>query len=368
MQKSLVIKGSQAQTSKAQQAFNGLIRKIERLQHAIQLNTQLLDEKLMYYNSEMLKQERELLEAKKEIVKELYKAFISKTYKGRERTLLKSIITSHLEDIMEEGELEDELQQIFRGVKKMDYQEMKAKDFEMEKEKLEQIFSMYGFDVNTEAFKSAKSKDDLLKESFKMMEEFERKAEERKNEKKAGKKTKKQLARELNDQQKEELRGKNIGRVYKQLAKIFHPDLEPDPAKKTEKEELMKQLTIAYESKDLHTLLRLELEYIHKEENNTANLSEEKLKIYNEVLREQVAELESELHMLPMHPQYSALHAFVDLSQNIASLNLVHEKLLRDSMLRKMKKAVEKLRGTTSEAAEQIQKLLKQFEGREEVE
>ncbi|MDH7463773.1 hypothetical protein QEG73_20905 [Chitinophagaceae bacterium 26-R-25] len=368
MQKSLVIKGSHAQISKAQQAFNGLIKKIERLQHTIQQNTQLLDEKMRFYYSEMLSQERELLEAKKEIVRELYKAFTDKTYKGRERTLLKSIITSHLEDIMEEEELDEEIQKIFRGVKKMDYQEMKTRDFEMEKEKLEQVFSMYGFDVNTEAFRSAKSKDDLLKESFKMMEELERKAEERKNEKQAGKKTKKQLAKEVNEQQRDELRGKNIGRVYKQLAKIFHPDLEPDAAKKVVKEELMKQLTIAYESKDLHTLLRLELEYIYKEENDTANLSEEKLKIYNEVLKEQVAELESELHMLPMHPQYSALQAFVKKPQDVVELDLPSKKILRDSMLRKMKKAIEKLRGTASEAAEEIQIILKQFEGREETE
>jgi len=363
MQKSLVIKGSQAQVSKAQQAFNGLVKKIEKLQHAIQQNSKLLDEKMRFYNSEMVQVERALLEAKKEIVKDLYKAFKSKLYKGREKSLLRSIISNHLDDIAEEEELDEEMQEIFKGVEKMDYQFMKAMELDKHKEALEEIFKMYGFDVNADAFGSAKSKEDLLKESFKMMNDFERKHEEMNKEKPARKKTKKQLESEVKAQQKEELRSKNIGHVYKQLAKMFHPDLEPDPAKKIEKEELMKQLTIAYESKDLHTLLRLELEYIHKEENNAANLSEEKLKIYNEVLKEQVAELESELHMLPMHPQYTALHAFVPWPQNIVNLNLVHEKLLLDSMLRKMKKAIENLRGAASEAAEQIQKLLKQFEG-----
>jgi len=365
MQKSLVIKGNKAQISKAQQAFNGLIRKIEKLQHSIQHITQLLDDKMRFYYSEMMPQERELLDAKKEIVKELYKAFTSKTYKGRERTLLKSIITSHLEDIMEEEELGEEMQQIFRGVKKMDYQEMKKNEFEMEKEKLEEIFSRYGFDTNSEAFRSAKSKEELLKESFKMMDELERKAEEMKNEKQAGRKSKKQLAKELYEQQKEELRGKDIGRVYKHLAKMFHPDLESDPDKKLEKEELMKQLTIAYESKDLHTLLRLELEYIHKEENNTANLSEEKLKVYIDVLKEQVVELESELHELPLQPQYAALRTFVKHPKEIMELNLNEKKLRLDSMLRNMKKAVQNLRGDDAEAALQMQKILKQFEGNE---
>jgi hypothetical protein len=362
MSKSLIIKGNLSQISKEQQAFNGLIKKIEKLRRAIQENTELLDGKMMYYNNEMVKQERGLLEAKKEIVKELYKAFKSKAYKGREKTLLRSIIASHLEDIMEEEELDEELQQIFRGVEKVDYQEMKARELETEKDKLEEIFNMYGFDVKSEAFKSAKSKDELLKETFKIMDDFARKDEEMNKEKQARKKTKKQLEKELIEQQKEELRGKNIGRVYKQLAKMFHPDLESDPDKKIEKEELMKQLTIAYESKDLHTLLRLELEYIHKEENNTANLSEEKLKVYIDVLREQVAELESDLHALPLHPQYAALRALVKWPQDIITLNLIDKKNLLDSMLRNMKKAVQNLRGSEAEAAAQIQKLLKHFE------
>jgi hypothetical protein len=362
MRKSLIIKGNQTQVSKEQQAFNSLIRKIEKLQHTIRENTQLLDEKMRFYNSEMVKQEIELLEAKKEVVRELYKAFKSKDYKGRERTLLKSIITSHLDDIMKEEELDEEMQQIFRGVEKMDYQKLKEMEFEKHKTALEEVFHMYGFDVNSEAFKAAKSKEDLLKESFRMMNELESKGEEKNKEKTERKKTKKQLERELIEQQKEELRSKNIGRVYRQLAKMFHPDLESDPDKKIEKEELMKQLTIAYENMDLHTLLRLELEYIHKEENNTANLSGEKLKIYIEVLREQVGELETELRTLPMHPQYTALHTFVNWPQDIIKLDLIGKKFILDSVLRNMKKSVEKLRGSAAEAAEQIQKILKQFE------
>lgn len=362
MRRSLIFKGSPAHMDKDQQAFNHLIRKIEKLRHTIRENTQLLDEKMRFYNSEMVKQEIALLEAKKEIVKELYMAFKSKEYKGRERTLLKSIISSHLDDIMKEEELDEEMQQVFRGVEKMDYQQLKEMEFEKHKIALEEVFHMYGFEVNSEAFKAAKSKEDLLKESFRMMNELESKEEEKNKGKTERRKTKKQLERELIEQQKEELRSKNIGRMYKQLAKMFHPDLESDPDKKIEKEELMKQLTIAYENKDLHTLLRLELEYIHKEENNTANLSGEKLKIYIEVLREQVAELETELRTLPMHPQYRALHVFVNWPQDILKLDLTGKKMLLDSVLRNMKKSIEKLRGSAAEVAAQIQEIFTKFE------
>ena len=42
-------------------------------------------------------------------------------------------------------------------------------------------------------------------------------------------------------------------------------DLEPDEELKAGKEELMKQLTVAYENNDHHALLRLELEWLQKE-------------------------------------------------------------------------------------------------------
>lgn len=121
------------------------------------------------------------------------------------------------------------------------------------------------------------------------------------------KKTTAQLKKEILEKEKEILKQKNIGSIYKQLAKLFHPDLEQDPDKKLEKEMLMKELTVAYAAKDLHTLLRLELSWIQKEENNAANMASEKLAIYNEILKEQVAELKAQLDRIPHHPQYAEM-------------------------------------------------------------
>jgi hypothetical protein len=87
----------------------------------------------------------------------------------------------------------------------------------------------------------------------------------------------------------------------------------------------MKQLTTAYKQGDLHTLLRLELEWLHKEETELENLSEEKLKIYNQALKQQVKELEIEIHTASAHPRYLPLQKYVRFF-TVKSINLEFER------------------------------------------
>src|SRR5438477_11448234 len=81
----------------------------------------------------------------------------------------------------------------------------------------------------------------------------------------------------------EELRKRSIANIYKQLARVLHPDFERDGERQKEKVELMQELTEAYRQNDLHTLLRLEMQWIENEGGNVAQLTEEKLGVYNEV-------------------------------------------------------------------------------------
>lgn len=108
-----------------------------------------------------------------------------------------------------------------------------------------------------------------------------------------------------------EARKRGLSTIYKQLAKILHPDLERDPERRAEKERLMQELTSAYKSGDLHTLLRLELEYIHREQGNLERLGDEKLAVYCEVLAEQVRELEAEYEQVGYEPRYQAMASYL---------------------------------------------------------
>lgn len=55
---------------------------------------------------------------------------------------------------------------------------------------------------------------------------------------------------------------KTMSKLYRQLANQFHPDKEPEPAKKALKKELMQQLSQAKKDKDAVALLMLALEYL----------------------------------------------------------------------------------------------------------
>src|SRR5205823_6427352 len=90
-------------------------------------------------------------------------------------------------------------------------------------------------------------------------------------------KTKRQMEKEALRRNAEEVRKKSISTIYKQLARILHPDLEPDAALRERKVVLMQQLTAAYRDNDLHTLLRMELEWIQKEQGDVAHLTDAKL-------------------------------------------------------------------------------------------
>ena len=60
------------------------------------------------------------------------------------------------------------------------------------------------------------------------------------------------MEKEERTRQAEQLRNKSITSIYKQLAKVLHPDLEPDAERKQAKGTLMQELTAAYRNNDLH--------------------------------------------------------------------------------------------------------------------
>src|SRR5262249_32289123 len=63
----------------------------------------------------------------------------------------------------------------------------------------------------------------------------------------------------------EAARARTVAIIYKQLARVLHPDLEGDGGRRKEKLQLMQELTEAYRQRDLHTLLRLEMQWIENE-------------------------------------------------------------------------------------------------------
>lgn len=143
--------------------------------------------------------------------------------------------------------------------------------------------------------------------------------------------TKAQLEREKKQQEVEEAKKRDLKSLYKQLAKVLHPDLETDPERKLQKEEWMKRLTTAHASGDLRELLSIEMEWLGVEASNLTSATDEKLKVYCTVLKEQIAEMKKQAHFLMDQPQYAVLHRFANRLMGFIP-NLTHQKkdLLKD--------------------------------------
>lgn len=140
------------------------------------------------------------------------------------------------------------------------------------------------------------------------------------------KKTKKQIEAEAKRKAIDEIKNKSLRSIYVGLAKVLHPDLEENEALKAEKEELMKTITSAYEAKDLPTLLKLEMQWVYKEAENIEQLTDEKLDIFIDLLKDQVKELKAELDMLVMNPQYHRVAMFAETTISFALEEIMYEK------------------------------------------
>lgn len=126
------------------------------------------------------------------------------------------------------------------------------------------------------------------------------------------KQTKAQAEKERKRLELEEAKSRDLKSLFKQLAKAFHPDLEPDTQLREHKKIWMQRLNTAYAASDLREMLQLEMEWLGEEAANLASAGDEKLKVYCMVLKEQIEDLKKQTHHLLNEPQYGPLNRFRD--------------------------------------------------------
>lgn len=335
----IIVKKTNRVLSKNQQTFNRYVKKIEKLQHELQQTEKKLEEKIVFYGQQIHPLEQETVVVLTKLVKQLYSFYKGSLPISKEdRKILKEIIAGQLNKIMSlsTDPPDEELKKIFRAVEGISYEKAKEEGFEMMKEEMAEMFEDFGFDIDIDSLDNNLTPEEMMKKMKEMeaamKEQMEQMTEKKSNWKR--KKTKKQAEKEERQMQMEEARKKNITSIYRQLAKVLHPDLELDAGIRAEKEILMKQLTEAYKNNDLHTLLRLELQWVQKEENNPELLTEEKLGIYNEVLKEQAQDIEQAIMALSHHPRFSPLQRFCRFFESAERVNLIKiKKEMNESLL-----------------------------------
>ena len=332
-----------------QRTFNRLIKKLENLRVEKDKTTAELNEKLNYYGKHISPLELEIAALHKESAKIFHKFYREKkSFSKSDEDILIEMMATQLNEFSKFGseEPDDELKEIFELIEGENFDEAAESDFQAMKEDMSETFKEMGFDIDLDDFNSDLSEEEMMRKMFEMLGDAKEQAEAKAAEPKR-KKTKKQIEKEEREKQIEEAKNKSIAGVYKSLAKVFHPDLERDEERRLEKEVLMKQLTAAYKNNDLHTLLRLELEWLQKEESDLDKLSDEKLEIYNRALKEQTEELEAEIYITVQHPRYFPLQKYARFF-GIEGVNLKQEKKNLEAKIKWMTADIEELKGKSS--------------------
>lgn len=95
----------------------------------------------------------------------------------------------------------------------------------------------------------------------------------------------------------EDLAKKSITELYKELAKLIHPDLEQNEERRHSKEQLMKELTAAGDKEDVHAMLiiRQKADQINQNKNEPASHSLHLLKMYNQAMKKKLELLKRSL-------------------------------------------------------------------------
>jgi hypothetical protein len=263
------------QNKEQYEEFNLLINKLSSLQKEQEKITQELNKYLQFYYEKILPKETALLCSMSERIKASYKFYKTQNcLSPKGSNLLKQFILNDMKQVLAWAtivEMSEDLQDIFNELN------------ETPRTKTEP--------TQHEQMQEAKKKIHQQEEELGHQQSF--------------RDVPKPKRCELNEQQK-----KSIHKIYKRLAKALHPDLEQDVKLKVLKEELMKKLTCAYDARDLHALLALEMEWTGGSIDQDELESSEQIMTYREILNNQVESLKKTIDTLIFQPRYGPIQRF----------------------------------------------------------
>lgn len=300
----IVPQPDQPDLSKGQKLFNTLVKKIETSRHDLaqwQATMDIYRQKVASDYTPLLDKFKGLQAA---MVLALDQALDRHKLTKPERRFVAGVICDVAEPlVVESGDAV--MKAIYNKHGDMDFD---AQEAAAAKSMQAAMSEMFGLEIDEAA--KASSPQDLLEQVRLQLEkeqlldmEREDEAQQRRSQRK---KTAKQQASEDRQKADSEQTSQSIREVYRKLASALHPDRESDPAERARKTGLMQRVNQAYDKKDLLLLLELQLELEHIDAAAIANLSEDRLKHFNKILKDQLAELEQEIAYLeqPMRQMF----------------------------------------------------------------
>jgi len=287
----LVFKKTATPLTKKEQQFNLLVKKITIKEQEIATLKNKIDDLNNFYYANVFPFQKEASEQKIALAQQMAelagKVKLSKTNKKKVFQLMKDLCNSAFATV----EPTDEQIAFYNQFSQVSFEEEAQQLHDYEAMMMDMSLKMAGINISMQDYeKTEAGKAQFMTDLQAKVEELESTFSS-KNEYKERKKSQKQLAAEAAKKQIEETRHKSLRSIYINLAKLLHPDAETDHHLKIEKEEWMKKVTLAYEQKDLITLLRIENQWIHQQGTQINKLSTDTLDMYIHFLKERYNDL-----------------------------------------------------------------------------
>jgi len=281
--------GRSKPADKQQAAFQRLLRQVDEQRSLLTDWSTYGTRYHQRLGSELLPVYDEFRKARRSIALLLDEHWEKGVLRGKaQRTKLKTLLLDLLDSLLEEGP-DSELEALYTKHGNTSFADEKAAEMAQTREILE---SMLG--VPMDDFDGADNLEELLFHAQKKMSgEMSDRADD--TPQRAKRKTAKQEAADLKKEHAAKKISQTVREVYRKLASALHPDRETDAAVREKKTEQMQRVNQAYQAGDLLALLNLQFEIEQIDTEHLASLSGERLTHYNQVLREQLAELKAEV-------------------------------------------------------------------------
>ena len=281
----ITLQTRQQTLSVGQKKFNNLIRKIESQQQ------RLADwqEAVPLYRQRRSSEFEPLLETYRSLNVELAHfldgAHGQKGLSKTDRQTISEVIRALAASLMDGDALE---------AMKALYNKHSDSDFDTEQQQAQQALKSmveddFGLDLGDDVDLS--SPEEVLRRLQQQMQAEQTQRAEERDRRRAGRKP---TARQLRQQAEQQQASQSLREVYRKLASALHPDRETDPQERERKTALMQRVNQAYAGNRLLDMLQLQLEIEQIDVQHIHTLTEARLKHYNQVMAEQLAELQNE--------------------------------------------------------------------------
>jgi hypothetical protein len=307
--RSLAIRpGSERPLSKDERAFNRALARVQALGRALDEERDRLDRLLVFHAAEIAPRREQAVARRTALVRALAPFLDDRRVTKGQRRVLQQILVEQLDEVLPHLEVPDEdLQALFERIHEVSYADVVQGEVEDARADMAAMFEALGLDVDVPELRADMTPEDLAAVAARLSEGLHRAGEQSSRADEGRRATKRQLKEAERARQYDEQKKDSLGAVYRRLVKQMHPDLEPDPGERERKSRVMQDITAAYGRNDLRMLLQLELEWLGDGGADAARLSDDKLRAYTAVLKQQAAELQSEVQSLRLHPRYAPI-------------------------------------------------------------